>query len=126
MHRSRSLLTATLFGAALALTLATAGCAAGSSSDSFVGTWGDADSDSAPSLTIEQDGTFSGTDGCNRLAGTATFDGDTIDFGDTASTLMACEGVDTWLNGLDTGTVVDDTLQISDRNGDVIGSLPKQ
>ncbi|WP_053385394.1 META domain-containing protein [Leucobacter celer] len=125
MHRSRSLLTAPLLGAAFVLTLATAGCA-GSSSGSFVGTWGDADSDSAPSLVIEEGGAFSGTDGCNRLAGTATFDGDTIDFGDTASTLMACEGVDTWLSGLDTGTVVDGALQISDEGGAVIGSLPKQ
>ena len=125
MHRSRSLLTAPLLGAAFALTLAATGCA-GSSSDSFVGTWGDAASDSTPSLTIEQDGSFSGTDGCNRLAGEATFDGGTIDFGDVASTLMACEGVDTWLNGLDTGTVVDGALQISDESGAVIGSLPKQ
>ncbi|WP_449280799.1 META domain-containing protein [Leucobacter sp.] len=124
MHRSRSLLTAALLGAA-ALVLATTGCA-GSSSDAFVGTWGDTGTETAPSLTIEQDGAFSGTDGCNRLTGTATFDGDTIDFGVAASTLMACEGVDTWLQGLGTGAVVDDALQISDENGDVIGSLPKQ
>lgn len=125
MQRSRTLLTTALFGAAAVLALSTAGCS-GSSSNAFVGTWGDEGAGAAPSLTIEQNGSFSGTDGCNRLGGTATFDGDTIDFGQVASTLMACEGVDTWLQALNTGAVVDGKLQIKDESGEVIGSLPKQ
>ncbi|CAG7620151.1 META domain-containing protein [Leucobacter soli] len=115
-------IAAALLGAGLVL--ATAGCAGGG--EDFTGDWGDAAASDQPSLSIEEGGAFSGTDGCNRLTGTAKISGDTIDFGVVASTMMACEGVDTWLNGLATGTIAGDALEISDADGNVIGSLPRQ
>lgn len=42
-----------------------------------------------------EDGKLSGSDGCNQLTGPATVRGDTITFGEIASTKMACPGVDT-------------------------------
>jgi putative lipoprotein len=41
-------------------------------------------------LEIAEDGTVSGTGGCNRMNGKATIDGDKIKFGPIASTEMAC------------------------------------
>lgn len=41
-------------------------------------------------LEIAQDGTVSGTGGCNRMAGSARIGGDTIAFGPLAATQMAC------------------------------------
>ena len=111
--------------AALALT-ALAGCSSsGSSSDSsFTGTWGE-DATGQPSLTIDSDGTFSGTDGCNPVQGTGTVSGDTFTFGPFASTMKACEGVTPWLNLADTAKVDGDTLVVYKTGGEKIGSLDK-
>jgi len=38
---------------------------------------------------------------------------------------MACEGVDTWLNGLATGTVEGDTLHVLNAADDEIGTLER-
>lgn len=88
------------------------------------GTWGDADDAEAPSLTLEDGGSFSGTDGCNRLTGTWTVDeSDHVRFEDAASTMKACEGVDTWLSGLDQATIADDTMTVYGSDGAEIGTL---
>ena len=42
-------------------------------------------------LEIGEDGSVSGSGGCNRFTGSATIEGDTIKFGDLGSTMMACE-----------------------------------
>lgn len=57
----------------------------------------DSDSDERTGITR---GSYAGSDGCNRIAGSYTFaraDG-TIDLGAMISTMMYCEGVDTWLS----------------------------
>ena len=54
---------------------------------------------------LADDGSLTGTDGCNRLVGTWTAEADTVTFADVASTRMACDGVDTWLSALATGTI---------------------
>ena len=41
-------------------------------------------------LELAADGTVGGSGGCNRMAGTATIDGDSIAFGPLAATKMAC------------------------------------
>ncbi|MDC9824489.1 META domain-containing protein [Devosia sp. ZB163] len=41
-------------------------------------------------LEIAADGKVSGSGGCNRFSGSAKVDGDTVTFGDLASTMMAC------------------------------------
>lgn len=111
-------------GVVLALT-ALAGCSSSdSSSSSFTGTWGE-EAVGQPSLTIESDGTFSGTDGCNPLEGKGAVSGDTFTFGPFASTMMACEGVTPWLNLASTAKVDGDTLVVYETGGGKIGSLDK-
>ena len=90
-----------------------------------VGTWGDIAATEEPSLVLGDDGSLTGTDGCNRLVGTWTADTDTVTFVEVASTRMLCEGVDTWLAVLATGTIADDTLTVSDESGAEIGTLPR-
>ncbi|HEY1104697.1 MAG TPA: META domain-containing protein [Agromyces sp.] len=80
---------------------------------SAVGTWGDASDASSPSLSLAADGTLTGTDGCNLLTGRWEDQGPgRIEFDDVASTRMACEGVDTWLSGLDEATIDGDTMTV--------------
>ena len=90
-----------------------------------IGTWGDVDATNEPSLVLGDDGSLTGTDGCNRLVGSWTAAADTVTFVDVASTRMACEGVDTWLSALATGTITDDTLTVFDQSGAEIGTLPR-
>ncbi|GAA1956031.1 META domain-containing protein [Agromyces allii] len=91
-----------------------------------VGTWGDTSDTSAPSLVLADGGGLTGTDGCNRLTGTWTVDeSDHVEFHDVASTRMACEGVDTWLEGLSQATVADDTMTVLDQDGSEIGTLER-
>lgn len=91
----------------------------------FVGGWGQTGS-GQPSLTITDDGSFQGTDGCNRLTGKGSISGDVFGFGAIASTSMACSGVDTWLSQADTAKVDGTVLVVYTKGGDKIGSLPKQ
>jgi len=113
-------------GLALALAFALAGCAPATPSGSTgaAGTWG-TDAPGEPQLVLAEDGSLSGTDGCNRLTGSWTQEGSTVDFGEVASTMMACQDVDAWLSGLSTGTVQGTTLHVLDADGVEIGSLTK-
>ncbi|MFE4468159.1 META domain-containing protein [Leifsonia sp. NPDC056824] len=111
------------FATAAALALL-AGCAGTPSGAALVGTWGSTAA-SQPNLTIENDGAFSGTDGCNRLSGKGSVDGDTITFGPIASTLMACQGVDEWLAKASSGTAKGSALVVYDISGNEIGKLDK-
>ncbi|MGO2665471.1 META domain-containing protein [Mycetocola reblochoni] len=110
------------FAAAAALVVL-AGCS--SSGSSFSGTWG-SDAKGEPSLTIEADGTFSGTDGCNPVEGTGTISDGTFTFGPFASIQVACEGVTPWLNLAATAQVEGSTLVVYRMDGEEIGSLDKQ
>lgn len=104
--------------------VALAGCSSYESSP-FTGTWGE-DAAGEPSLTIEDDGTFAGNDGCNDFEGEGTISGDTFTFGPFATIQQACEGVTPWLNIAVTATVDGDTLTVYKSNGDEIGTLDKR
>lgn len=124
MRASRGRRSAWLgIAAAASLALALTGCTSGAGGDdeSPVGTWVNGDAQ----LELAEDGALSGTDGCNQLSGQWTQDGDVIDFGTVASTMMACEDVDTWLNGLQTATQDGDVLHILDTEGVEIGTLER-
>ncbi|WP_165877429.1 META domain-containing protein [Agromyces fucosus] len=125
----RLALSGTILLAATLLT-ACAGNAGTAGTDSAeavdpVGTWGDVAATDEPSLVLGDDGSLTGTDGCNRLVGSWTAEADTVTFVDVASTRMACEGVDTWLSALATGTIAGDTLTVLDESGDEIGTLAR-
>lgn len=90
-----------------------------------VGSWGTVDSTGVPFLTFVEGGQFSGSDGCNNLTGGWELDGNTIDFENVATTLMACEGVNTWLSGLEEATISGTTMTILGDDDKVIGTLER-
>ena len=95
--------------------------------NALVGTWGSTD-EPQPNLVFDAEGGVTGTDGCNRLVGSWSVDGDEVVLSDIASTLMACEGVDTWLSGAASASLVageDDELQIFDSAKKEIGTLER-
>ena len=89
----------------LLLALAVSACSAqngGQSSASIIGPWkltayGPAEAPipavegAEAGLTFKEDGTVSGSSGCNGLGGDYTVQGDQITFGEFVSTLMACD-----------------------------------
>jgi heat shock protein HslJ len=109
--------------AAIVALAALSGCS--SSGSSFTGTWG-SNATGQPNLTIKDDGSFSGTDGCNAMSGKGTISGDTYTFGPFASTTKACEGVTPWLNLAHTAKVDGNTLTVYKNGGEKIGTLDKQ
>ena len=89
------------------------------------GTWGAA-GEGEPQLVLDSDGTLTGTDGCNRLTGTWEQADDTsLTFINVASTMMACEDLDTWLIALDTAVLDGETLTVKNADGAEIGTLPR-
>lgn len=105
-------------------------CAAAASTD-LVGVWGDPENEGSPSLEFtagadDAEGEYSGTDGCNRVGGAYTVSGTTVDLGMMRSTLMFCEGVDTWLSEARTATLEGDALAFLDEDGQQIGTLARQ
>ncbi|WP_157426895.1 META domain-containing protein [Agromyces salentinus] len=102
------------------------GSARGGSEDPS-GEWGDSSDTTAPSLELDDDGSFSGTDGCNQLSGSWSIDeADHVQFEDVASTRMACEDVDTWLMDLSQATIADDTMTVLGTDGSEIGTLQRE
>ncbi|MEZ0447829.1 META domain-containing protein [Cellulomonas sp. ICMP 17802] len=87
------------------------------------GIWGIQDTEGVSSLDLAEDGTASGTDGCNRIVGTWEQDGDQVAFSPWAITRMACQSVDTWLSESVKATVQGGNLVFSDEFGIEIGTL---
>lgn len=86
------------------------------------GLW-QSDEPGEPHLEFTEDGEVSGTDGCNGISTTYAVDGDSIVLEDFVSTLMACQGVDTWLRDVKTVHVSGDTMTVENRDGTEIGTL---
>lgn len=107
------------------MSLALVGCASGGGKSTAEGTWGSG-GEGSPQLVLADDGSLSGTDGCNNLFGSWKQDGDKVEFGQVGSTMMYCEGVDTWLSGIKSGEVSGDELAIFDIDENEIGSLTRQ
>jgi len=122
---ARTVLLVALGGAALA------GCSSDDSSGSTLesgdvtGQWTEADSDPTVELKLDEDGSVSGSDGCNQLNGTWKVDGSDVEFGPFAATMMACADVDTWLSGATSATVDGDEMTVLDEGGKEIGTLSK-
>jgi heat shock protein HslJ len=101
------------------------GSARGGSVDA-AGTWGDSSTEGEPFLTLEDDGSFSGSDGCNNLTGSWSVDeGEQVVFEDVATTMKACEDVDDWLTHLSAATVAGDTMTVLGQDGSEIGQLER-
>ena len=114
-----------LAAAALAVTaLSLVGCTAAAPGQ-VLGTWGTANTTGEPWLVFEEDGSFNGSDGCNGVFGSYTVSGDTVSLDDMGSTLMFCEGVDTWLSEAASARVDGDTLIVRDQAETEIGTLER-
>lgn len=112
---------ATLLAAAL---LALTACAPGGRAGSFAGSWGE--TDPAPNITISEDGSVHGTDGCNRLTGKGSIEGDTFVFGDIAMTQMACPDDEDVIEPWPSEAKVDgDELVLLDESGAEVARLPR-
>lgn len=118
-------------GGAIFAVLMLAGClgdqgSARGGSEDAVGTWGDSSDETSPYLVLDDDGSFTGSDGCNTLTGSWSIDeADQVEFEDVASTMKACEDVDDWLAGLDVANVSDDTMTVLGQDGAEIGQLER-
>ena len=111
---------------AAAVLIGLSACA--SPSGELIGTWGDPEAQATPSLEFsgtEGSGDYSGTDGCNSVGGSFTVEDGSIDLGLMRSTLMFCEGVDTWLVQARTAELSGDTLTLFDESGAEIGALER-
>lgn len=93
--------------------------------DQVIGNWGDPTATDKPSLEFTADGMLSGSDGCNRITGSWTAEGEVVVFGPMASTKMACEGVETWLIDPASATVKGDVLTVSNSAGETIGTIDR-
>lgn len=91
-----------------------------------VGTWGDPSVEAEPYLSLAEDGSLTGSDGCNRLSGSWSVDeADQVLFEDVASTRMFCEGVDDWLTGLTAAEIAGTTMTVLGQDGSEIGQLER-
>lgn len=85
--------------------------------------------ESVPTLQIADDGTVTGSTGCNSFTGTAQVAGDTVTFGPLATTRKMCEpdvmeverAVLTALDGTATATIESDRLRLVNDNGNGLG-----
>lgn len=118
-------MTSRIFAAAAAAAVLALSLSACAQQASAYGAWGAPDSQSDPGLQLGEDGTLSGNDGCNRLTGSFEVKDNTVTFGPIASTMMFCEGVDTWLGQAQTATVQGDVLTVLDQDGGEIGTLKR-
>lgn len=94
-------------------------------SSDVTGTWSQAESEPLVDLELVEDGSVSGSDGCNQLTGTWKIDGSEVQFGPFAATMMACENVDTWLSAATSATVDGEEMTVFDDKGKEIGVLIK-
>ena len=118
-------------GGAVAALLVLTGClgAQGSAQGGDVdpvGTWGDPSMEAEPYLSLAEDGSLTGSDGCNRLSGSWSVDeADQVLFENVASTRMFCEGVDDWLSSLSAAEISGITMTVLGQDGSEVGQLER-
>ncbi|GGI40598.1 hypothetical protein GCM10010988_29880 [Cnuibacter physcomitrellae] len=129
LHRRLTLFATT--SAAFALLLG--GCASGAASPSsggeqpaadVAGTWAGT-GDKPASLTLAEDGSLDGTDGCNRTTGHYTLDGSQVSFDLDPTTLKACLGVTLSFTALDHGRVDGDSITLYTYDGTELTTLTR-
>lgn len=101
------------------------GCATDSAAVEAEGTWG-VEAPGEPHLVLAGDGRVSGSDGCNRLMGSWELVDGQVELSPLASTMMACEGVETWLGGAETLDIDGDTMHVLGGQGEELGTLERR
>jgi heat shock protein HslJ len=90
----------------------------------LVGTWTEPRASTSPSLSLREEGTFLGSDGCNSIGGTWTStDEKLVIFDLVSSTEIACTGIDTWLSRVAAAEVQADVMTVRSADDTVIGRL---
>ena len=119
----RALVTFAMAGIIL---LGTSGCAQqqAPASENIIGQWVQK-TDATTMLDFAADETFTGNDGCNSLHGSWSEKERVITLENTAMTLMACQGVDTWLSMAHTIEIAGDQLKITNAQSKEIGVLTR-
>lgn len=93
--------------------------------DGLLGKW-TSDETGDPYLKFVEDGTVTGSDGCNGLSSTWTVRDDRILVDVAVSTKKACRGVDYWVGGVREVALEGDTLRVMNSQGEEIGTLQRQ
>ncbi|WP_110589740.1 META domain-containing protein [Microbacterium suaedae] len=129
MTKSRRLALMFLVGASSA---ALAGCASGATPggesvdpQDYVGATFASTEQGEPYLTFADDGTYSGSDGCNGLNGTYEVEGEELLLEPGLMTQKACPDIDTWLHNAAQVQLDGDTLIVYDAADAEIGSLSR-
>ncbi|WP_156760261.1 META domain-containing protein [Microbacterium karelineae] len=78
-----------------------------------------------PHIEFADDGTYSGSDGCNGIHGEYTAEGETLTLKPGFSTLKGCVDVDDWLRAAAEVQVDGDSLIVFDKSGSEIGTLTR-
>ncbi len=91
--------------------------------DDIYGLWGQKGNYGEPWLELALNGQAAGSDGCNRISGTFEVHEGRISFGPILSTLMYCQGVQTWLGAASSAEMNEGQLEIFDLTGQSIGVL---
>ena len=76
-----------------------------------------------PKLTLYDDGTLGGFDGCNAFGGSYVRTDNLLEFHLGYGTLKACIGIDLWLRNASSAEIDGDTLIVYDSTGSKIGTL---
>lgn len=90
----------------------------------IIGEWG-TDATGEPHLAFTDDGTVTGSDGCNGISSTYTVADDRVELAAFASTMKACQGVDDWLRGVRAVQIDGGSLVVLDATGTQIGELSR-
>lgn len=123
MRSARPRILSTLAGLGAISALALAGCSAAATSGAG-GTWSET-GDGGPELTLAEDGTFHGTDGCNQLNGQWSQDGTEVTFEGVASTMMLCVDVPGWPS-LAGGEIEGTSMTLLDADGAELTILTRE
>ena len=96
-----------------------------SPTDDPVGQWGEIE-EHAAFLTISEDGTVTGSDGCNGTSGTWSITDGRIVFSDMITSLMMCPNLETAMQGpVVTAVAHGDTIYVLDEHDKVTGMLTR-
>jgi heat shock protein HslJ len=90
-----------------------------------VGVWSESSDDDSPTLSLLEDTSVEGYDGCNQLTGAWEPTDDGVNFKGLSSTRMACEGVDDWLSRAASAEIAYDQMTVLDEDGETIGTLER-
>lgn len=90
------------------------------------GTWTDTANSEKTFLQLKDDGSLTGSDGCNNITGNWENKDDTIQISLLASTMMLCEDNNDWLLQTKTAKINNGNMNLEDSQQNIIGTLQKK